>query len=116
MYKDIHENWFLTNINETTVPWQTCNIYHTKHFLKKLLNTKFSVFIFVLFILGGGYFYEASYTNRELDKNRLEKIFLFYFKVSVLKKTLKQQSYCMEIRDLSNLKVKTFAIQFPQLK
>lgn len=98
--------------------------YYDKHviytilsiFFKKLLNTKFSVFIFVLFILGGGIFYEASYTNRELDKNRLEKIFLFYFKVSVLKKILKQQSYCMEIRDLSNLKVKTFAIQFTQLK
>lgn len=64
----------------------------------------------------GGIFYEANYTNRELDKNRLEKIFLFYFKVSVLKKILKQQSLCVEIRDLSNLKVKIFAIQFPKLK
>lgn len=45
-----------------------------------------------------------------------QRKFFFYFKVSVLKKILKQQSYCMEIRDLSNLKVKTFAIQFTQLK
>lgn len=56
MYNDIQENWFLTKRNETTVLWQTCNLYYTRHFLKKLLNTKICVFIFILFILGGVFF------------------------------------------------------------
>lgn len=56
MYNDIQENWFLTKRNETTVLWQTCNPYYTRHFLKKLLNTKFSVFLFLFRLFWEGYF------------------------------------------------------------
>lgn len=56
MYNDIQENWFLTKRNETTVLWQTCNLYYTRHFLKKLLNTKFSVFLFLFRLFWEGYF------------------------------------------------------------